>query len=100
MILVIGTVKFAPGGIARLADAARTMIAKTLQEDGCIRYTFAQDLTDPDVMVISEAWRDKPALMAHAATAHMAEWRTVCGEIGVVDRGLRLHDTDEGQPLG
>ncbi|MXO63613.1 putative quinol monooxygenase [Qipengyuania oceanensis] len=99
MILVVGTVR-APGGkLAELKGAIETMIAETLKEDGCIRYAFAQDLLDPDVMHVSEAWRDLDALKAHGKSAHMADWRTATADAGMTDRDIRMYTTDEGIAL-
>jgi quinol monooxygenase YgiN len=51
------------GALADLQAAAM------LQEPGCIRYAFAQDLLDRTLIHISEAWRDKAALDAqHSAS--------------------------------
>lgn len=99
MILVVGTVR-APGGkLAELKRAIETMIAETLKEDGCIRYAFAQDLLDPDVMHVSEAWRDLDALKAHGKSAHMADWRAATADAGMTDRDIRMYTTDEGIAL-
>lgn len=100
MIQVIGTVKLAPGAYAKLIPAAQTMIAETLKEDGCIRYAFSQDIVDPTIMHIAEAWRDVAALMVHGKAPHMAVWRAAVGEAGVEGRDLRMYDTDEGKSLG
>jgi quinol monooxygenase YgiN len=72
MIIVEGWIRFAEGEIERLADVARTMVAETHKEAGCLHYAFARDLADPRVMRISERWVDDAALAAHFQTPHMA----------------------------
>ena len=99
MILVVGTVRAPEGALKRLAPAAAKMVAETLKEPGCIRYAYAQDLLDPCVMHVSEAWADEEALKAHFATPHMAEWREAVGSAGMSDRNLRVYATDEGTPI-
>jgi len=76
MLIVDGWIRFADGEIERLADVARTMVAETHKEPGCLDYAFARDLTDPNVMRISERWVDAAALAAHVASAHMAAFQT------------------------
>ena len=99
MILIVGTVRVPEAAFDTAREAMATMIAETRKEDGCIRYAFAQDVVDKGVMHVSEAWRDRAALTAHANSAHMAEWRKAIGGAGATERDLRLYDTDEGTPL-
>ena len=37
------------------------------KEYGCIAYTFAVDVVDPNVVRMSEAWRDQESLETHLA---------------------------------
>ena len=99
MILVIGTVRVPEKAFDSSRPAMERMIAETRKEDGCIRYAFARDLVDPGLMHVSEAWRDRDSLTAHARSAHMREWQAAIGAVGVSERNLRLHDTDEGEVL-
>lgn len=99
MILVVGTVRVPEEAFASARDAMHTMLTKTRNEDGCIRYQFAQDVMDPQLLVISEAWRDRDALMAHGKAPHMAEWRQAMGAVGVIERDLRMYETGEGTPI-
>jgi quinol monooxygenase YgiN len=99
MILVVGTVRVPESAFEIAKDAIEKMVTATRAEDGCIRYAFAQDVLDRGVMHISEAWRDRDALMAHGRTAHMAEWREAIGKVGASERDLRIYETDEGQPI-
>ncbi|WP_113889913.1 putative quinol monooxygenase [Roseiarcus fermentans] len=99
MLLIVGTIRVPPETIAATRAAARRMIEATRAEDGCAHYAFAEDVLDPGLIQIYELWRDQAALDAHFASAHMAEWRAVLGEIGVLDRKLRIHEVGEGRPL-
>jgi quinol monooxygenase YgiN len=99
MILVAGTVRVAEGGLDKAADAMRTVLEATRQEDGCIRYAYARDVLDPDLMHVSELWRDAEALRAHAAAPHMKSWGAAMREAGVIERDLRMYEVGEGTPL-
>ena len=99
MILVVGTVELPEGGLEKLVPAASVMIAETLKEDGCIRYAYAQDVLDPSIMHVSEAWRDLDALTAHSKVDHMKAWAAAVGEVGVIKRDLKRYDTDEGTAI-
>ena len=102
MIQINGTITLAPGTVANNPDtveAIKTMVAASRAEDGCYTYTFAQDLSDPDTLIIYERWRDQEALAAHGASAHMAEFQKVMAANPPVGRNLRIYETDEGKPL-
>ncbi|TNE31962.1 MAG: antibiotic biosynthesis monooxygenase [Alphaproteobacteria bacterium] len=99
MILVVGTVRIADGGFEQAREAMEKNILATRQEEGCIRYAYARDVLDPQIMHVSEAWRDMDALKLHFNAPHMAEWRSAIGEIGASERNLRIYDTDEGTPI-
>ncbi|GMN12233.1 putative quinol monooxygenase [Altererythrobacter sp. MTPC7] len=102
MIQINGTLTLAPGTLAdspATLEAMKTMVTASRAEDGCIAYTFAQDLTDPDSIVIVERWRDGEALAAHGASAHMAEFRKVMAEHPPLSRDLTMYETDDGKPI-
>ena len=99
MLLIAGTVRVPVEKIEALRGDAKTMIAETHKEDGCLSYAFAQDLLDPGLIHISETWRDGAALKAHGESAHMAAWRATAGGLGLGERDLKLYRTDEGQPI-
>jgi quinol monooxygenase YgiN len=103
MIQINGTITLAPGALASAAEtleAIKAMVSASRAEDGCLDYTFAQDLTDPDTLIIYERWRDAQALEAHGKSAHMGNFRKVMAANPPVSTDLRMYQTDDGQPLG
>jgi quinol monooxygenase YgiN len=99
MILVVGTVKVAEGGLDKVRTAMESVLSATRQEDGCIRYAYARDVLDPDLMHVSELWRDADALKAHGAAPHMKTWGTAMRDAGVIERDLKMYEVGEGTPL-
>lgn len=102
MIQINGTIQLAAGTVAAKPDvvaAIKAMVAASRAEDGCFTYTFAQDMSDPDVLIIYERWRDRAALAAHGASAHMAEFQKVMAANPPLGRDLRIYETDDGTPL-
>ena len=73
MIIVKGEARFGAGEIERLKEVLAANIAATRAEDGCEGYVYAVDLGDPDLLHISEQWRDQEAVDAHMTAPHMAE---------------------------
>lgn len=65
MIFIRGTSRFAPGEIERLRPQLSAYIDFVRQQDGCIDYSYAVDLQDPDCIHIIESWRDEAAQAAY-----------------------------------
>ena len=55
MIIIEGWIRFGAGEIERLRDTAKTMIAETHKEAGCLEYAFAQDLVHPGACASASA---------------------------------------------
>ncbi|MET0180106.1 MAG: putative quinol monooxygenase [Novosphingobium sp.] len=99
MIIVAGTVRIAAERLDAARPAMARVIAATRAEDGCLAYAYAQDLLDPGLIHVAERWRDRDALRAHFAAAHMVEWRAAQPGLGLFDKSLRIYETDEGEPI-
>jgi quinol monooxygenase YgiN len=99
MLIIMGTVRIAPERIADALPAMAKMVAASNGEDGCHLYAYSQDLVDPGLVRISEKWRDREALKAHFATAHMAEWRGAIPSLGISDRNLMLYEANDGEAV-
>lgn len=74
MIVVAGAFPVDASKADAITEAANTMRAATLQEDGCHEYRFSFATDDPNVVLIFEEWRDQEALSKHSAAPHMAEF--------------------------
>lgn len=99
MIIVVGEVRFGAGEIERLRDDFARAIAATRVEDGCDHYAYAVDLLDPDLLHVTERWRDAAALDAHMATPHVAELARLLHEAQVEAISIRAYETGEMKTL-
>ena len=99
MILVAGSLQYAPGAIQALRQDMQKFVEATRREDGCINYDLAVDTSDPNRLILFERWRDQMALDAHFKSAHMSAWRQVVTAAGPVDRDLSVWEVDEGRKL-
>lgn len=95
MFLVQGWVRFAPEAMPKFREIGAKMIAATNKEDGCLHYTFAEDVADPGLVLISERWRDQPAIDAHSKAPHMAEFVAAMGGLGPQGMEIRLYSGEE-----
>lgn len=99
MIIVEGWVDLEPGELEKFAGAATAMVAATLKEDGCLHYSMAADLGQPDVVRISERWRDEAALTAHFASPHMGEFNKALAGLNRKGADVRAYHGEEVRRL-
>jgi len=92
MILVSGEVRFAAGEIERLRPAMEKNIAATRAEAGCEHYHYAVDLSDPDLLHVSERWADQAAVDAHMGSPHMAELGAALGASKIEAISIRAYE--------
>ena len=65
MIIIRGVGRYESGEIDRLRPRLEAYIASVRQEDGCIEYDHAVDLSDPGLLHVTGMWRDEDAYEAH-----------------------------------
>lgn len=99
LILVTGHFRLAPENMERARPHMRAMLEATRTEPGCVLYAFGEDVLDPGVVRIVERWQDWPSLEAHGKAPHMAAWRGALKEIGVLDREVTAHESDQSRKL-
>ncbi|MQA33991.1 putative quinol monooxygenase [Modestobacter roseus] len=77
-------------------DAVIPHLTTTAQQDGCTYYVFAQDLTDPNTIHLTEAWRDQAAIDAHFADEDfLAAVGAVLGGVRILDYQAECYDVAE-----
>ena len=79
MIIVLGKVEVEPEDRQAFVQSARKVEAATRLEPGCFTYSFAQDLSNPDLFWLSESWADLVSLNAHGQTPHIMTFRAEIG---------------------
>jgi quinol monooxygenase YgiN len=99
MIIVSGHATVKPGALDKARGAMLRAIEATRKEEGCLYYSYGEDVTSPDTIIILEYWTDWAWLERHFTMPHMAEWIKTLGEVGVVSRDIRAAETGETRPL-
>lgn len=92
MLLVTGSFRIPSTAMAHALPIMARIIAASRGEDGCLHYGYARDIIDPDLIVVTELWRDQAALDRHFATVHLAEWRAAWPALGITDRSLVAYE--------
>ncbi|MGJ3647389.1 putative quinol monooxygenase [Sphingomonas sp. GlSt437] len=94
-VLVLGTVRVPPDKVAAARDAMAAMVNASRAEPGCIGYSYAEDVLEPGLIHVVEAWASDEALAAHFQMPHMAQWRAVWPTLGITDRNLTRYNAEE-----
>jgi quinol monooxygenase YgiN len=99
MLTIAGTIRVPPENLAALRPHMLVVLEASQAEDGCIVYSYAEDIQEPGLIRIFEAWRDRAALGAHGKAPHLAAWREAGRQYGVSDRRLSLYEVASETPL-
>ena len=92
MLLITGSFRIPSAAMERALPFMERMIAASRGEDGCLHYSYARDVIEPERIVVTEMWRDQAALDRHFATVHLAEWRAAWPTLGITDRNLVAYE--------
>jgi quinol monooxygenase YgiN len=74
VIFVMGSITVREGGLARMAAPVARQTQVTRGEAGCLHYSLAHDVFDPDVIRVAERWIDQPSLAAHLVSDQMVQF--------------------------
>lgn len=100
MIIVEGFVRMEKAGdFEKVRAAAEAQIAASRAEEGCIEYTYALDVLDPQIMRVFERWQSWDALETHFKQPHMEPWRAALADVKFLERSLRAHEVSETRDL-
>lgn len=91
-LVIAGTIRVPPERLDAFRPHMLAMLGASRAEDGCLEYSYAEDVAEPGLIRVFEAWRDQAALDAHFQTPHLAAWRAAWPEFGVSDRRLIAYE--------
>lgn len=91
-LVIAGTICVPPDRLEAFRPHMRAMLEASRAEDGCLVYSYAEDVTEAGLIRVFEVWRDQGALEAHFQMPHLAAWRAAWPEFGVSDRRLIAYE--------
>lgn len=74
-ITLVAALTFAEPVAGTVLEALAAVMAATRREPGCVQYNAHVHAGDPRRVLFYERWRDRAALDAHNASAHLAAFR-------------------------
>src|SRR5258707_1133664 len=90
LIILSVLIRVPPAEIGALRPALAIAVKASRGEPGNLAYTMAEDLIEPGVIRVFEAYVDEAALKAHGASDHFTAWREISGKYPREER--RLYD--------
>jgi len=94
MLIIVGTIRLPPGNLAAAREVMERMITASRAEDGCLAYSYSEDILDPGLIHVTERWRDQASLQKHWISAHLLQWRATWETLGFRDRDLQLYSAE------
>ena len=99
MLLIVGTIRLPPENVTRARSAMADMVAASRAEEGCVEYSYAEDVLEPGLIHVKELWRDRSALDRHFASDHIRAWRSTWPELGIGERNLQAYEVGDASPV-
>lgn len=100
MIIVEGWIKYSKGDVDKLQKAVAKAVTDTLEnEEGCLHYSISRCINDPDIIRISERWRDETALQGHFDQPHMTAFMLELAKASRLDADVRVYSGEEVRRL-
>ena len=99
MILVTGTFRLPVENLTAGRAVMARVIAASRAEPDCLAYAYAEDVIEPGLFRVSEAWASREALAAHFETPHMKEWLRERAEMGLTDRDVSAYTVNGKEVL-
>jgi len=96
MLVITGTFRVPPANLDAARPDMAAMIAASRAEDGCLHYSYGEDLLDRGLIHVTEHWASREALAAHGRAEHIKAWRASWPGLGIGERDLTLFEADQG----
>jgi len=94
MLLIVGTIRLPAEKLDEARPVMQRMIEASRAEDGCLSYSYSQDVLEKNVIHVKELWRDRVSLDKHFVSDHIGKWRSEWPRLGITDRNLTLYEVD------
>jgi quinol monooxygenase YgiN len=99
MIVVIGSFRLPMESLEAGRAAMARVIAASCAEPGCLAYAYAEDVLQPGLLRVNEAWESRAALSAHFEMPHMKQWQCERAELGLTDRVVTAYTVSGEEAL-
>ena len=91
MLIIVGTIRLPPENLEAAHAAMQRMITASRAEEGCLGYSYSEDVLEPGLIHLTEMWEDQASLKKHWKSEHLVQWRATWATLGFRDRNLQLY---------
>jgi len=98
-VIVAGTFRVPPENLDALMTPLRAVVEATHREEGCLTYSYGEDVMEPGLIRVFEIWRDRACLAAHFQAAHMKTWQADRAALGFFERQIKSYEISSESPL-
>src|ERR1700677_185070 len=91
-VVVAGYIKVAPKDREAFVKVLQAHVPRVRKKDGCIAYTFAVDVVEPNVVRMSEDWRDQQSLETHLADDEFQGVQKELAHVKFIERSVQRYD--------
>ncbi len=98
-VAVLGHFRLPPEKLEEARPMMARVIEATRVEPGCTTYSYAEDVSEPGLIRISEMWESREHLATHFQTEHMAVWAEERKSLGLFDRQVSVFTLDGREEL-
>ncbi len=95
MLLILGTIRMPAQKLAAARPVMQRTADATRAEDGCMEYSYAEDVFDPGLIHVKELWTDQASLDRHFSSEHISKWRAAWPSLDIGNRDLLVYDVGE-----
>ena len=99
MIIITARVQCKPGTEDEFIAAANEVVAKTLEEPGCLAYSCLRDVADASKFMFVEEWADRDALKQHFGTEHLRQFGEKAAHAFLQSPEIVMHTVEKSRPL-
>lgn len=98
-IIISATMELDPEHAERIVLEARPLIEASLDEPGCLAYSWALDPLHPGRIEVFERWTDEAALAHHFTLPNYTEMRTQLRSAGSIKSTSRKFLVSHDEPI-
>jgi quinol monooxygenase YgiN len=70
MVIIVGSLTFSPDDRHDVIASLHDVTECSRRDEGCVEYTWSEDLAEPNTFWFFECWETQEALDAHLAAPH------------------------------
>ena len=99
MIVITGFFRLAAEAVPQARPYMAHVVTQSRAEQGCLGYDYGEDLIEPGLFRITEAWETREDLSRHLAAPHMKAWQAEREAFGFADRTIDIHEVAKTERL-